>query len=246
MSSSFRTLALYSLTAIAAFAASSEPTSPFQSGIEAYQNAEYEMAKAQFTAALTLDETAAARHNLGLAYFKLNIPAEAVWQLERAQLLEPFNADYRYKLEAVRQELGLFAGSAKWYVLASAVLPSKTWLILATVSFWLLLAVFILPRISDTKVSIGLKTLRLISIAALILSIPSLWFNLRLLQTGTIITDEAASLHAAPASAAPESGTARPGERARILDHYNNFYEIETEGQATGWISKDAFRPLAD
>ena len=246
MISFFRILALYSLTAIAVFAATSETEPPFQSGIEAYQNTEYKTAKAQFTAALELDETAAARHNLGLAYFQLGAPAEAVWQLERAQLLEPFNADYRYKLEAVRQELGLFAGSPKWYVLASAALPTKTWVIIATISFWLLLAVFILPRISDTKPSLGIKTLRVISMAALTLSIPSLWLNLRLLQTGTIITDEASSLHAAPASAAPESGTARPGERARILDQYNHFYEIETEGQATGWISKDAFRPLAD
>ena len=246
MSSSFRILALYSLTAIAVFAATSEPEPPFQSGIEAYQNTEYKTAKAQFTAALELDETAAARHNLGLAYFQLGAPAEAVWQLERAHLLEPFNAGYRYKLEAVRQELGLFAGSAKWYVLASAALATKTWVIIATISFWLLLAVFILPRISDTKPSLGIKTLRVISMAALTLSIPSLWLNLRLLQTGTIITDEASSLHAAPASAAPESGTARPGERARILDQYNHFYEIETEGQATGWISKDAFRPLAN
>ena len=246
MSSSFRILALYSLTAIAVFAATSETEPPFQSGIEAYQNTEYKTAKAQFTAALELDETAAARHNLGLAYFQLGAPAEAVWQLERAHLLEPFNAGYRYKLEAVRQELGLFAGSAKWYVLASAALATKTWVIIATISFWLLLAVFILPRISDTKPSLGIKTLRVISMAALTLSIPSLWLNLRLLQTGTIITDEASSLHAAPASAAPESGTARPGERARILDQYNHFYEIETEGQATGWISKDAFRPLAD
>ena len=246
MSSFFRILALYSLTAIAVFAATSEPEPPFQSGIEAYQNTEYKTAKAQFTAALELDETAAARHNLGLAHFQLGAPAEAVWQLERAHLLEPFNAGYRYKLEAVRQELGLFAGSPKWYVLASAALATKTWGIIATISFWLLLAVFILPRISDTKPSLGIKTLRVISMAALILSIPSLWINQRLLQTGTIITDQATSLHAAPASAAPQSGTARPGERARILDQYKHFYEIETEGQATGWISKDAFRPLAN
>jgi len=245
MSSFFRILALYSLTAIAAFAATSETEPPFQSGIAAYQNAEYGIAKTQFAAALALNETAAARHNLGLAHIQLGAPAEAVWQLERAQLLEPFNADYRYKLEAVRQELGLFAGSPKWYVLASAALQTKTWVIIATISFWLVLAVFILPRINGAKPSLGIKTLRVISIAALTLSIPSLWINLRLLQTGTIITDQASSLHAAPASAAPESGTARPGERARILDQYNHFYEIETEGQATGWISKDAFRPLA-
>ncbi len=246
MSLFLRTLALYSLTAIIALAASSETTSHFQSGIESYQNSEYEIAKTQFTVALELEKTAAAHHNLGLVYFKLNAPAEAVWQLERAQLLEPFNADYRYKLETVRQELGLFAGSAKWYTLASAALPSKTWLILATVSFWLLLAVVILPRLRETKANIGLKALRGISITVFILSIPSLWLHQRLLQTGTIISDEAASLHAAPASAAPSSGTARPGERARILDHYNHFSDLETEGHSTGWISKVAFSPLAD
>ncbi|MDG1242922.1 MAG: hypothetical protein P8R37_00650 [Opitutae bacterium] len=246
MSSFFRTFALYSLTAIIAFATTSEPASPFQSGIESYQNSEYKKAKMQFTDALELNETAAARHNLGLAYFQLNAPAETVWQLERAQLLEPFNANYRYKLEAVRQELGLFAGSPKWTIFVSQALPTDTWIIIATISFWLLLAVFILPRINDTKVSISLKALRLVSIAALILSTPSIWLNLRLLQTGTVITGEATSLHAAPASAAPESGTARPGERAHILDQYNHFYEIETEGQAIGWISKDEFRPLAD
>lgn len=246
MSSILRILALYSLTVIATFAATDQTDAPFQAGIEAYQNAEYKTAKTQFTAALEIDETAAARHNLGLAHFQLGAPAEAVWQLERAQLLEPFNADYRYKLEAVRQELGLFAGSPKWYVLASEALPTKTWIIIATVSFWLLLAMLILPRISGTKASIGLKTLRFISIFALILSTPSIWINLRLLQSGTIITNEAASLHAAPASAAPESGIARPGERGRIVDQYNDFYEIETEGQAIGWISKNEFRPLAD
>lgn len=246
MNSLLRIALFYIIATVAPYAPADESADPFRSGIESYQNAEYKTAQAQFVDALELNETAAARHNLGLAYFQLNAPAEAVWQLERAQLLEPFNPDYRYKLEAVRQELGLFTSSAKWYTLASAVLATKTWLILATLSFWLLLAVIILPRLNDTKVSIGLKTLRVMSIAALIFSMPSLWINLRLLQTGTIITDESASLHAAPASAAPQSGTARPGERARILDQYNHFYQIETEGQASGWISKDAFRPFTD
>ncbi len=236
----------YILTAIAALAATSEPDDAFAAGIEAYQKSQYKTAKTQFTAAVEADETAAARHNLGLAQFQLNAPAEAVWQMERAQLLSPFNADYRFKLEAVRQELGLFAGSPQWYLLASEALSTKTWIIIATISFWLLLATLLLPLLGGSKANIRIKTLRFLTIAALILSLPSIWLNLRLLQSGTVITEEDASLHAAPASAAPESGTARPGERARILDQYNNYYEIETEGLAIGWISKDAFRPLAD
>jgi tetratricopeptide (TPR) repeat protein len=242
MSSFLRITLLYLIAAVSVFAA--DPA--FEQGIEAYQNGQYTEAKAQFAAALEAGETAAARHNLGLAHFQLGEPAEAVWQLERAQLLAPFNADYRFKLGAIRQELGLFAGAPSWASLACQALSTQHWILLASISFWLLLAACLLPRIGGTKAGLWTKSLRLISLIALLLALPAIWLNLRLLQTGTILTDESVSLHAAPASAAPESGTARPGERARILDHYNNFYEVETEGLASGWISKDAFRPLAD
>ena len=242
MSSLLRITLLYLIAAVSVFAA--EPA--FEQGIEAYQNGQYKEAKAQFTAAPDAGETAAARHNLGLAHFQLGAPAEAVWQIERAQLLAPFNADYRFKLGAIRQELGLFAGAPSWASLASQALSTRNWIILASISFWLLLAACILPRIGGTKPGLWTKSLRVITILILILALPALWLNQRLLQSGTILTDESVSLHAAPASAAPESGTARPGERARILDQYNNFYEIETAGQATGWISKDHFRALTD
>ena len=161
----------YILTAIAALAATSEPDDAFAAGIEAYQKSQYKTAKTQFTAAVEADETAAARHNLGLAQFQLNAPAEAVWQMERAQLLSPFNADYRFKLEAVRQELGLFAGAPKWYVLASQALPTKTWLIIASISAWLLIAALILPLLGGSKAGIRIKSLRSLTIAALLLSL---------------------------------------------------------------------------
>lgn len=242
MSSLLRITLLYLIATLSAFAAAT----PFEQGIEAYQNGQYKTAKTQFTAALDAGETAAARHNLGLTHFQLGAPAEAVWQLERAQLLAPFNPDYRFKLGAIRQELGLFAGAPSWTSLACQALSTQNWIILASISFWLLLAACLLPRMSGTKAGLWTKSLRLITLIAVLLALPAIWLNLRLLQTGTVLTDETVSLHAAPASAAPESGTARPGERARILDQYNNFYEIKTEGLATGWISKDHFRALAD
>lgn len=245
MSPFLRIPLLYIFTTIAVFAAIDEPRPSFQAGIEAYENGQYETAKTEFISALETNEDPATRHNLGLTYFQLGNFAEATWQLERAQLLAPLNGDYRYKLEAVRQELGLFAGTPKWYLLASEALPTKTWLIIASISFWLFLATLLLPRLSGAKIGIRIKSLRFISIFALILSIPCIWLNYGLLQSGTVIANEAISLHAAPASAAPESGAARPGERACILDQYNNFYKIKTEGLATGWILKDAFRPIA-
>ena len=61
-----------------------------------------------------------------------------------------------------------------------------------------------------------------------------------------MLSSENTVLHAAPATAAPEGGFARSGERVRVLDQHNNFYQIETEGAATGWISKDNFRLLVE
>ena len=242
MSTYLRILLLYFVTTIAALA-----TSPsFEQGIESYQNNEYDSAQAQFTSAIEDDETAAAQHNLALTYLQLGSPALAIWHLERAQLLAPLNADYRFKLEAVRQQIGLFAGAPKWYTLASQSLPTNVWLIIASISIWLFLLLWMLPSITGIKPSIKIKSLRFLTLIALLLALPSAWLNLRMIEAGTVIANESVSLHAAPASAAPESGIARAGERARVIDTYKHFYEVETEGLATGWISKDVFRPFVD
>jgi len=246
MNSPLRIAFVYLISAIAALAASQTASDPFQAGIEAYETGRYIIAKDQFLSALKMEETAAARHNLGLAYLQLDAPAEAIWQLERAQRLDPLNADYRYKLNAAREQLGLFAGLPPWYRLGSERWSIQTWLSIASIAFWLLFASLILPALAGSKVGIWIKSLRLLNIVALLIALAAIWFNLRLQQTGIIIAAENACLHAAPASAAPESGLARPGERGRVLDEYKDFYKIETEGLASGWISADMFRLIVD
>ena len=218
----------------------------FQAGIEAYHNGEYATAQAQFRAAVQAHETAAARHNLGLSHIQLDAPAAAVWQLERAQLLAPFNSEYRFKLAALRQQLGLSAGTPPWYAQAAELLPSRAWLVLACSSFWVLLAACLLPRGSNRRAGIRIKSLRALCLLGLLAALPSLAVHRGRLQSGTVVASEMTRLHAAPASAAPQSGSARPGERGRIVDQHNDFYAIETESQASGWIAKQAFRALSD
>jgi hypothetical protein len=62
--------------------------------------------------------------------------------------------------------------------------------------------------------------------------------------SGVIVAKEAIALHHAPASAAPEAGLARPGERAHVLDQHNDFIKIKTEAEITGWIRAETFRAL--
>lgn len=229
-----------------ALAVNATESSPFQAGIEAYEQGDYTTAKNKFLAALETSETAAAHHNLGLTEIQLDNPAEAAWQLERALLLDPFNRNYHEKLNLVRKQLGLAANARQWHLLFSQIVSLKIWVIIATASFWLLFATIILPVCSGKKIVGSIKFLRIFSLLTLLLSLPAIWLNLKTLKSGIILAEEATALHIVPATAAPESGFARPGERVHVLDQHNDFYQIKTEGQATGWISKDDFRLLID
>ncbi|HAV13286.1 MAG TPA: hypothetical protein DCX06_07340 [Opitutae bacterium] len=217
----------------------------FTEATTAYENGDYEEAAKQFEAIALENETAAVRHNLALSYFQLGQPAEATWQIERALKIDPLKTEYHFKLGALRQQIGLFETTPEWYIIGAQLLRTQTWIFISCASIWLLLAACILPKISGKTPNLGIKATRIITVLALALSLPALWLNHSLDQKGIIVSNAPTDLHAAPASAAPASGVARPGERARILDHHNEFYQIETEGLATGWVSKDEFRTLA-
>ena len=229
-----------------AFAIEKTEPSLFQAGIKAYEQSDYAAAKHKFIIALETNETAAARHNLGLTELQLKNPAEAIWQLERALLLDPSNQNYRKKLSLVREQLGLVASTRKWHQFFSQVVSFNVWMIIATISFWLLIVTLLLPCANGKSASGHMKKLRFFSSATLTLSLIAIWLTLDALKSGTVLSTKNVSLHTAPATAAPESGFARPGERARVLDRHNNFYQITTEGSATGWIAKDNFRLLVD
>jgi tetratricopeptide (TPR) repeat protein len=216
----------------------------FKAGIEAYEKADYASAQELLAAANAEDETAAARHNLALSYFQQGSPAAAVWHLERASRLEPFNKEYLYKLGALRQQLGLFDNQPKWHLITAQALSSNTWILTAAMSFWVFVAALILPIFSGARKHNGIQLIRIFGFAVLMISFSAIWVHSHELNNGIITSNEVASLHAAPAAAAPQSGSARPGERGRILDQHNEFYQIEIEAGTSGWVSKEVFRPL--
>ncbi len=218
----------------------------FQSGLDFYEKGAYQEALEHFKSSLSSGETAALRHNLALTYFQLGEPATAVWQIERALALEPFNGKYQYKLEALRSQLGLLEDKLAWYALAGQSLTLNQWILLAASGFWIVAALYLFPIIGGYRRTSGLKAARIVAIGLLGLSVAAIILQARGRKDGIIIAGEATTLHVAPANAAPETGTARPGERARIIDRHNDFLKIQTEGQATGWIAKDAFRKLVN
>ena len=216
----------------------------FQSGLDAYHEAKYAEATAAFDRSLESSENAATRHNLALSLYQQGQATDAVWQLERALRLAPLNKTYIFKLGALRQILGLYNTPTNLWQSAANILTKSAWIWIACTCFWIWIAVLALPRIGGFQRPILLKLSSSIAAVCFILAVTALTIQFTQQPSGIVISNEAIDLHHAPASAAPEAGVARPGERAYIIDQHNNFLKVETEAEITGWIQADAFRKL--
>ncbi|HKK18188.1 MAG TPA: hypothetical protein VJ952_05855 [Opitutales bacterium] len=232
-----RAILLFILSAAVAFAGDA-----FQKGIEAYHDSEYAAASNAFQEAIAAEETAAAHHNLALALYREGKVSESVWQLERAILLEPKNEQYYFKLGALRQQLGLPSSRPDWHEIAGKALSQQDWIILLSVCFWLTLAAVGLPRLSGFRVSLQVRAARTLGLIGFIVAAAALYQNRHLPRQGIVLGETQVTLHAAPASAAPQVGLARPGERGQKVDQHGDYIEIETEGGASGWLQKEQYR----
>ena len=213
----------------------------FQSGLDAYHESKYAEATAAFDRSLESSENAASHHNLALSLYKQGKTAAAVWQLERALRLAPLNKTYIFKLDALRQILGLYETPIAWWHSAANILARKIWIWIACICFWIVIA---LPRIGGFQRPVLLKLSSGIATVCLLLALSALTIQITQQPSGIVISNEAVDLHHAPASAAPKAGVARSGERAFIIDQHNDFLKVETEAEITGWIQVDAFRKL--
>ena len=216
----------------------------FQSGLDAYHEAKYAEATAAFDRSLESSENAATHHNLALSLYKQGKTAAAVWQLERALRLAPLNKTYIFKLDVLRQILGLYETPIDWWQSAANILARKNWIWIACICFWIVIAVLALPRIGGFQRPVFLKLSSGIATVCLLLALSALTIQITQQPSGIVISKEAVDLHHAPASAAPKAGVARPGERAYIIDQHNDFLKVKTEAKITGWIQLDAFRKL--
>ena len=216
----------------------------FSAGISTYEKGEHEKALMQFQAALITMEDAATHHNLALTYLKLEQPAYAIWQMECAVRLDPRNESYNYKLSTMREQLGLFTAPMEWYQIATRLLLMDQWIILLSFSTWTWLALVILPKIAGTSLSYSLKFCRILSFVLLLTSLPPIIFLSQAHTYGIILSEIAVAVHAAPAGAAPTTGNARPGERAKVIEQHDSYLKIKTEGQVIGWISQDLFSSI--
>jgi len=223
---------------------SSAQQASLEKAITLYQTSKYQNAQSQFELLAAQAETSALRYNLALTELKLEHPAAARWQIERARLLDPFNNRYQQTQTQLLQQLELPPRKLSLLHKLAQILTATAWLWLATLVFWVLLAVFILPKLLGHHPSLGIKIARVSCVLILLISFLALRSQQLSLHAGIVSNEKPVELRTAPASAAPKDGVAKAGEWAQIIERHHQFYKIETASEQFGWISKQDFKPI--
>lgn len=223
------------------------PAESLADGTAAYEAKDYTSAITAFTSALeTEGESAALRHNLALSYAQSGQLSEALWQLERAQRLDPFNSAWIQKIELLKSQMGLLSSPPAWYALAARALSFQNWVLLTTAALWIAFFIFWLcPIYAPSKAGLrkaGSSFSLVVGLVSLALSVLSYLDT----TSGRVISEKSETLRAAPAKAAPAVAELRPGTSGRIVDQHEGYYQIKTMDSFKGWIAKDSFRPLTE
>ena len=211
----------------------------FQQGSDRYAAGGYEQAAAFFREAAAAAPAAGTLHNLGNAEWQCGRTGPAILAWERAQWLDPFNRDTRVNLRYARKAAQLDAPELSWYEICSAWLPVNWWPWIASVSFWLAVAMLLLPGIFRRRRADWHQGLAAAGLAIFLLAIPALAGTHTRSRLGILLTKDV-PLRLTPTSDAQVLARLPDGETARIERERGGYLYVRT-GTAAGWIERAQF-----
>lgn len=231
------------LTAISARAAT--PTESFRQGFDAYATGAYEQAVSSFGQLATNQPSSGAFHNLGNAEWKRGQAGEAILAWERAQWLNPFNANARANLRFARHVAQLGGPSLTWYEICSTWLPVNAWPWLAAASFWLALAMVLLPGILRWRKADWHQALAAGGLAVFLLTVPALIGVHTRAKLGVIRAKDTL-LRLTPTHEAQALTKLSAGEVVRLERERGGYVYVRAGSDAAGWVESAQFGGIGD
>ena len=217
-------------------AAPAPPENLFQQGSQAYIAGGFEQAAALFRDAAAAAPAAGTLHNLGNAEWQCARTGPAIFAWERAQWLDPFNPNTRGNLRLARKTAQLDAPDLAWYEICSTWLPVNAWSWVACVSFWLAVAMVMLPGILRWSKADWHQGLAAAGFAIFLLTLPALAGVQARSKLGIILSKET-PLRLTPTSEAQVLTKLPAGETARLERQRGQYVFIRT-GNAAGWVER--------
>jgi hypothetical protein len=211
----------------------------FQQGSASYATNGFERAAELFQKAALASPAPGTLHNLGNAEWQSGHPGPAILAWERAQWLNPFKRDTRGNLRFARKARQLDAPELAWYEICSTWLPVNAWAWIAGVSFWLAVAMIMLPGILRWRKADWHQGIAAAGFAIFLLTLPALAGVHTRSKLGVVLPQET-PLRLTPTSEAQIVTRLPAGETARLERERGAYIFIRTPSSA-GWVARAQF-----
>jgi tetratricopeptide (TPR) repeat protein len=190
-------------------------------------------------------ESAALYFNLGNANLKCGRIGRAIATYRKAELLAPRDPDIRANLRYARNQVqGPTLVPPHWQKWISSFTLNE-WAMLTVVAFWLLFIFLTLGQwrpamkqpLRNSTLALGLSLLILsISLAASL--------KARHFTTIAVVITADATVHHGPLDESPSAFSTHDGAELRVLDRKDQWLEVTSGPQRTGWIKSDLVKLL--
>jgi tetratricopeptide (TPR) repeat protein len=178
-------------------------------------------------------------YNLANADFRLGAAGLAMLNYERALALHPRHPEAQANLKLLREQNGSRLLPISWNARLAAFLSPNAWIILATVSGWVVLFGLVLIITSRSEDKFNLWTLSLTSIAVCAVALICAR-NVSRGQALAVITAKQTEARLAPAQSAGVAEALPAGSQVRVLSERGEWIYCELPGQGRGWIPEGA------
>lgn len=211
-------------------------TNLFSDGTAAYRAGNYTAAANAFEHAAARQLASGTLQNLGLAEWQRGRRAPAILAWEQAAWMDPFDAAPRENLQFARKAAMVEAPEYSWCEAASMWLPVNVWPLLASLSFWIAVAMVVLSRVLRWRRAVWHQALATVGFAVFLLCLPSLYGVYTRAQIGFIMTKET-PLRLTPTRDAQTIHVLQEGQPVRCERKHGTYWFVRTSA-GYGWIER--------
>jgi len=209
----------------------------FHIGSGAYHAGDFARAAQAFGQAATMQTASGTLQNLGNAEWQCGQTGPAILAWEQALWVDPFNVEAHTNLRFARRTAQLETPELTWYEVVSTWLPVNWWGWIAGVSFWLALAMVLLPGILRWRKVTWHQAIAALGFAIFLLSVPAHLGVETRSRMGFVLQKET-PLRLTPTQESQVVTRLPAGEAVRVERSRGIFCLVHTSRTA-GWIRRN-------
>lgn len=215
------------------------PPDLFRDGTAAFRANDFSVAVKAFRQSAALQPASGTLQDLGLAEWHRGHAGAAILCWEQSLWLEPFNTSARGNLRYARKVALLESPELTWYEVVSTWLPGNWWAWIAGISFWLAIAMVLLPAIFRRPKAAWHQAVAALGLTIFLLSIPA-HLGVHTRSRIGFIQQKDTPLRLTPTQEAQSVTRLAAGEPARVQRQRGNYLLIRTN-RSLGWVERSQF-----